>query len=141
MNIPLLEKILKSNYEHWVIKQEYGNGSTPAIIFCSFPLEVPRGLKRENIRLIDLERLYRIDIENVFLNKNIYPFQIGVNLSSVTEAHPVTCNPKEFLKRALQLESNDIRKYVTHTTRLAGLKPPSTMPWEYRRRWQGMVIN
>lgn len=112
MNTSLLEKILTSNYEYWVLKKEYGDGSTPPIIFCAIPLEVPRGLKRENIRLIDLEQLYRIDIENVFLNKNISPFQIRVNLSSVTEAYPVTCNSKEFLKRALQLESNDIRDYV-----------------------------
>jgi len=118
MNVDILEKILTNKHQYWLIKKENKSvgintqNFKPSIIMVIIPQKIKQELKRNEIKLIDLERLERIYLDgNVFLNKDYAPFQIGQSLTDVVEVYPINCNQKEFLKQALILESDDMLEY------------------------------
>jgi hypothetical protein len=117
MNITILEKILTSEQEYWILrKNNDSNGISPqsfkpSVIMCVIPQEIKQGLKREEIKLTDLEKLQSICFVNIFLNEEYPPFQSGQNFYNITEAYPIPSNQKEFLIKALNLKSDDIWDY------------------------------
>jgi len=110
MTIETYSKILQSNSEYWLIERVEYHGAN-SIIFCAIPHSVTLGIKKEDIKLSDLEALDRCQITNVFLNKDFPPFQLYQQLGDVRDAFPVTGNIKEFLKKAIQIDSNNIYDY------------------------------
>ena len=117
MNISILEKILTSEHEYWILKKNndtYGinaHSFKPSVVMCVIPQKIKQGLKREEIKLIDLEKLQSSYFFNIFLNEDYAPFQDGQDFYNITKAYPIPSNQKEFLTKALNLNSDDIRDY------------------------------
>ncbi len=118
MNVDILEKILTDKHQYWLIKKKNKNVGIntqkfkSSIIMIVIPQKIKQELKRNEIKLTDLERLERIYLDgNIFLNEDYAPFQIGQNLTNVVQVYPINCNQKEFLKQALILESDNIWDY------------------------------
>jgi hypothetical protein len=117
MNVSILEKILTSEQEYWILRKNndtYGINAQsfkPSVIMCVIPKEITQGLKREDIKLTDLEELQSIYFTNIFLNEDYPPFQSGQDFHNITEAYPIPCKQKEFLIKALALDSDDIWDY------------------------------
>lgn len=119
-NIDFLTKILvNGENEYWVVaKKDYVNqyGSIKRlpdqIIMLCIPHNIQRGLSREEIKLVDLERLKNVSIDcNVFLNTEYSPFQLGQTFYEIYNGFPITCKPKDFLIEALALKSDNIYDY------------------------------
>ena len=117
MNISILEKILKSEQEYWVLRKNNDRHGInrqsfkPSIIMCVIPPEIKQGLKRDDIKLTDLEKLQSSYFSNIFLNEDYPPFQIGQSFYNITDCYPIPSKQKEFLVKALSLESDDIMDY------------------------------
>ena len=117
MNISVLEKILTSDEEYWVLRKDnegYGinlQKFKPSIIMCVIPIEIKQGLKKEDIKLIDLEKLQSFYFSNIFLNEDYAPFQSSQSFYNITDAYSIPCYQKEFLIKALDLQSDDIWDY------------------------------
>ena len=117
MNISVLKKILTSNEEYWILRKNNDTiGINPksykaSIIMCAIPIEIEQGLKVDEIKLIDLEKLQSIHFSNIFLNQDYAPFQSCQSFYNITNAYPIPSNQKDFLIKALDLGSDDIWDY------------------------------
>lgn len=116
MNINLLETILTSECEYWVIQKEnsdsQGDELQPTIMMIAIPITIDLGKKRGEIKLIDLEKLNSTNLDgNIILNQNYPPFQAQQTLNNVSSLFPIPHEQKEFLIQALKFVSDDIRRY------------------------------
>ena len=117
MNISILEKILTSDQEYWILRKDNDSHGInaqsfkPSVIMCVIPQEIKQGLKREDIKLTDLEKLQSSYFSNIFLNEDYPPFQSGQSFYNITDAYPIPSKQKEFLIKALDLKSDDIWDY------------------------------
>ncbi len=116
MNVRVLEQILTSDVEYWIFKKRntdcHNIEFRPSIFMAVIPINILRFDNREDIKLIDLEGLVRVCLDgNIFLNEDYPPFQMGQDLHDVIEVYPIICNSREFLIKAMQLKSDNIRDY------------------------------
>lgn len=117
MNTKVLEKILTTDEQYWIIRKDENSTGfnaqkfTNSIIMCTIPENIKQGKKREEITIVDLEELQGCNHTNIYLNSDTPPFQLFQNFYRVTDCYPITCNKKEFLIKALLLDSDDIWDY------------------------------
>jgi len=113
MNVTMLSQILMSKEGFWIgQKENYFNHSDRSIIMFVIPSAIRRGMNEDEIRIKDLRNLeYTVLDGNVFLCEDFPPFQQQQKLLDIEIVTPVTCNKQEFLKQALNLDSNNFAVY------------------------------
>ena len=114
MNVDFLKKVLMSEAEYWVVakRDEYSKVKIPDYIcLICVPSEIKTGLKYEEITLKALEDLSRSEYPNIYLNTGCPPFQKYQRFGKLFEGFPVEKNIKEFLSKALLLESDELYEY------------------------------
>tara|TARA_R110000868_G_scaffold163029_1_gene395150 strand:- start:104 stop:508 length:405 start_codon:yes stop_codon:yes gene_type:complete len=121
METSILSEILTSTAEYWLVAKEtyFQSGCQEKrgeddIIFIAIPRNIPRGVKREDIKLSDLELLDTAPLDlNIYLNSDYPPFQYGLTMRGIYKISPVEgkFSRHEFLKRAFDLDSDDFYKY------------------------------
>lgn len=97
MHIDLLKKILMSKSTYWVIafKNKMQNcGRTERlddeIVILGIPPSITIGLAYEEIRLLDIEKLYREPMNaNVYLSTDYAPFQHGRSMYEAYDGFPI----------------------------------------------------
>ncbi len=118
-NINFLSKILSTKHEYWIVakKNEYNTISRKSrdkdsIIFISVPINIKIGVEYNDIKLVDLEKLQKANIDcNIFLNDNYPPFQMNQNLYNIFDGHPIESKQKLCLMKALELDSDNLWDY------------------------------
>lgn len=121
-NLPFLEKILASTAEYWVVAKEnhyreYGESKRGSddIILIGISSEVAvRPTKIDDLIIGDVRKIGNYPLKkNIYLTGNYGPFQYGLVLSSFYDGFPIEDGVpvKEFIIKALQLESNDWLEY------------------------------
>lgn len=114
-NIDFLEKILTTNYEYWIVskKEIWSTGKADfSVWFISVPYIINRGIKREDVKLIELRDLQGMEVPNISLSEDYPPFQYGITFYNLWIGFPLLSgSPKEFLKKALEIKSKDIFVY------------------------------
>lgn len=113
MNINFIKEVLMSKSEYWVVARKRNDyDQIDQIILIVIPKGIKRGLKYEEITLQDVEKLHGSYIEqNVFINTDYPPFQQYISFSDMYKGYPINSNIKEFMIKALELESDDIYQY------------------------------
>ena len=135
MNVNVLETILTSECEYWLLRKENKNNCNdelqPSIIMVVIPYRINSGKKRNDIKLIDLEELESIDLNgNIYLNQPYAPFQANVRLFNVTDAYPISCSQRDFLIESLHMDSDDIWKYKELIDKLSASEMDQNKPKE-----------
>lgn len=119
-NISFLTEILTSDHEYWVVAKQcmasvYGRyeRQKDQILFICIPQQIDRGIKRDEIKLTQLENLRSIEVVgNLFLSDDYTPFQVGQTFYSIYKGYPIpTGYVNAFVKRALELKSTEIWDY------------------------------
>lgn len=115
-NLDFLVELLVSDYEYWVVSKRNESPKSDhfkdSIMLIVIPLNIDRGLKRDEIKLSDLERLLHATIHgNIFLNEDYPPFQYGQSFYNIHMGFPVTSEIYQFMIDALALKSDDIFEY------------------------------
>lgn len=118
-NINFLSKILSTDHEYWIVakKNEYNTiarqgRDKDTIIYLTIPKNIERNIKYDEIKLVDLERLQKANMDcNIFLNESYPPFQIGQSFYDIFDGYPVERNQKQLLIKALELESDNLWDY------------------------------
>lgn len=117
-HIDFLKEILMSEWEYWVVARmqyvnEYGKMKRidDDILIIAIPYNVRRGLAYENIMLTDLEKLSRVELNNIFITRNFPPFQQGVTMYDIYVGYPIKKNIHEFMVNALSLKTKNIYDY------------------------------
>lgn len=121
METEFFKKVMTSHDGYWVVSKkkegrEYGDWvrKNDTIVFIAIPEKWKRGLKPNEILLIDVENYQREFIDcNIYLNEAYPPFQQGQSLSDVTDGFPVKTELgiNEFIAQAIQLESDNLFDY------------------------------
>lgn len=117
MNVDMLKQILMSDTDYWLFARRCTNSDgrqrgPDEIFMASIPQKFGKNQKYQDITLMEIEDLNRIRLDcNVFINIDYPPFQIGVSFYEVWKGFPIYRHGKEFLKAALELNSNDIFDY------------------------------
>lgn len=117
MNVDLMKQILMANTDYWVFARRVthsdGKQHGPDEIFmASIPQSINKNTKYEDITLKQVEDLNIIRLDcNVFINVNYPPFQVGISFYEVWKGIPIKSHGKEFLRKALELQSDDIYDY------------------------------
>ena len=118
-NINFLSKILSTKHEYWVVakKNEYNTiarkgRDNDSIMLITIPTNIKRGVEYNDIKLIDLEKLQKVNIDcNIFLNESYPPFQVNQSLYNIFDGHPIESKQRLYLIKALDLDSNDLWDY------------------------------
>lgn len=115
-NLDLLKRILTSGEEYWIVAKRNSTlrGDVKfkdSILFVCIPYSINVHLRPENILLSEVEKLYDAELPNVFINEPYAPFQHGQRLSGCYEGFPVKSDKKEFLIKALALQSDNLYDY------------------------------
>lgn len=119
MEIEFIKKILMSTSEYWIVAKKITVSNMGRserieddIIFIAIPQGIKRGLKYEEITLQEMEKFQRVYIEqNIYINRDYAPFQTGQGFYNIYDGFPIKENQKEFLIKALELKSNELRDY------------------------------
>ena len=119
MELHILKSMLTGKHRYWIIEREFKGTAVnsdviaPSIMMIMIPSHIRISLKHEDIKLTDLEELEKADLPgNIFLNKYFAPFQMYQNLVNVVDAYPIMYNHMDFLKKALNLESDKFQDYI-----------------------------
>ena len=117
-NIDFLVQILASDYSYWVVARKnicnyYGRDKRgdDEILIISIPQGINRYSSKEQIMFTDLEKLYRAELDNIFITGNYPPFQWYVTMRDIYFGYPIKSNVKQFMVDALNLKSNNIFEY------------------------------
>lgn len=82
-----------------------------SIILTVIPRDIPRSLKSNEILLCDIEKLRDSIMLTIHINEPYSPFQTGQTFYNVYAGFPVKTNVKNFMIKAIELNSNDIYDY------------------------------
>lgn len=118
-NIDFLKEILMSESEYWIVAMKRGaldlgefKRIDDEILFISIPVNIRRGLKYEEITLMELEKLKDSNCnQNIYLTNDYPPFQIGQTFYEIYKGYPVKKDIKQFVIKALAIKSTDICDY------------------------------
>ena len=118
-NVDFLKEVLMSDAEYWIVAQkvtgqEYGREKRykDHILFITIPKGIKRGLKYEEVTLMELEKLKSAYCEqNIYVNTDYPPFQNYVSFYDIYKGFPVTHKIRQFMLDALALGSDEIYKY------------------------------
>lgn len=118
-NIDFLKKILMSDSQYWIVarkvmKREYLKyvRDKDEIIFIAIPDDIKTGLKYEDIKLQDLEKLYSSYCHNIFINEYFPPFQRYISFNNIYDGYSLEdVDQQKFLIKALELKSNNLYDY------------------------------
>jgi hypothetical protein len=120
-NLNFLKQIITEEHEYYVVakKNEYlhfgeldRQKDSIALIVILYSESFRRGVKPDEILLNEIENLRNVsDVPNIYINENYAPFQQGFSLYNVYNGFPIKGNIKEFLIKALALQSDSIYDY------------------------------
>lgn len=117
MNTEILSKILQGNCEYWVIERRVDplrDGKPDySIWFIGIGSDTQCGIDRNEIKLIDLERLRKKNFQNIPLYPYYPPFQEGIQLLwDAVDGFPVDKgNINHFLAAAIHVGTNKLMDY------------------------------
>ncbi len=115
MNIRILEEILRSTCDYWLIGKEIeksGNTFKQDVLFVSIPDKIRRGIPYKDIKLVDLKELHNANLDgSIFLNNDYPPFQRHQTLYDVNDIYPIERKHKEFLILALNNPRDNLLEY------------------------------
>ena len=113
-NIRFLTEILMSDEEYWcAMKQdEWAGGKIERSVWFISVTGFNRSMKRDDIKLCDLENLRSLNVDNIPLSQNYPPFQIGISMYNFIQGFPVKGkDARKFVIDAMSLDSKDIHAY------------------------------
>lgn len=120
-NLSFLKKILMSPYsdEYWIVARRNtgyslltrGEIYPDSIILTAIPQNITREVKETEILLCEIEKLRNSEMMNIFINEPYAPFQYGQTFSQVYDGYPIKTNVKEFMLKAIALNSNNLWDY------------------------------
>jgi len=118
-NLPFLKEVLTTATPYWVAaRKEYvvthdsGVHETEnSIWFIMIPDLIQIGKWADDLLVKDVEELYYQKVDNICLSERFSPFQSEINMSGFYQGFSITVPIKDFLKRAIQLESNNLEDY------------------------------
>lgn len=112
-HIDFLKEVLMSDAEYWIVaKNDYGGDEKDSIMLVSIPQSIKRGMKYEEIKLQDLEKLANASCDmNIFMAPKYPPFQMCIRYSEIYVGFPIKDGVREFMVDALALGTSDIYDY------------------------------
>lgn len=118
-NVSFLKEILTTDHEYWVVARRedvrlYGQDKRmeDSIWFICVPrLNFARPYNEETLLLKDIERLRGAEVENISLTHDYAPFQYGVSMYNIYRGYPVKNPGKDFIVKALAINSTDLWDY------------------------------
>jgi len=122
MDLDIIKEILTKKDEYYIgAKKTYRleNGTEKIgkdqIILFAIPPQIARNIKVNDIKLSEVEALNDCYIDNnIFLNNDYPPFQLGINFSKIYAVYPLTDVKKinKLMLEALKLESSKLDDYI-----------------------------
>lgn len=114
MHYEFLSKIMQSGSNYWCVsKMDRVNNCGrderlgDQIILIAIPYTITLNIPADQVKFVDLEKLGRVDVDNIFLNVDYPPFQYNVTLYDVYDGFPLDQGCiRDFLKQALSLKSD-----------------------------------
>lgn len=118
-NLDFLKRILMSGSEYWLAsskEKDYRNGGyfNEAVWLICLPYNIQVDLRQtaDSIKLVDVEKLYRADVQNIPISDDYPPFQYGQSMHYFHDGYPLEgVNVKQLLSKALAFGSSNIHDY------------------------------
>lgn len=134
-NISFLTEILTTEHEYWVVAKKSMAAmmgryerQKDQILFIGIPPKIDRMVNKKEIKLTQLEDLRRSEIfGNIYLSENYTPFQWGQDFYNIYKGYPIPNNiVNDFLRKAMDLKSNDLYEYKKIIDEIIESKTPIT---------------